>query len=76
MKTKVLIFNHHTGGFERVGNIEVLSLWVQAGRQKALAKVRFFAIFRERNAVHRADIDAGVAFNTFWRVEYGLHVAV
>ena len=58
------------------GNIKVLRLRVQAWRRKAIAKIRFFAIFREGYAIHRADIDASVAFDALWRIEYGLHVAV
>ncbi len=49
---------------------------MQARRRKTFPKIRFFAVFREGYAIHRANIDAGVAFDAFWRIEYGLHVAV
>ena len=76
MKAEIFIFDHDPRSWECFGNIEVLRLWVQAWRQKVLSKLRLLAVLGERNTVHRADIDAGIAFDAFRRVEYGLYVAV
>ena len=49
---------------------------MQRRRGQPLAQVGFSAIGGEGDAVHRADIDTGVAFDAFGRVEHGLHIAV
>ena len=76
MHAEVFILDHDARGWEGLGNIKVLRLRVQAWRQKALAQILFFAVLGEGDAIHRADVDTGIAFNTFGRIEYGLHVAV
>ena len=41
-----------------------------------LAQIGFLAVHREGDAVHRADVDAGIAFDAELRREHRLHVAI
>src|SRR5919198_1213641 len=45
-------------------------------RDEAPAQIRLFAVLREGDAVHRADVDASVALDAKAIGEDGLHVAV
>src|SRR5688572_8397239 len=75
VQAHVLVLHHDAPGLERVGDVEVL-VGVERWRRQPRAQLGFFPVLRERDAVHRADIDAGVAFDAeLWR-ENRLHVAV
>ena len=75
MQTDVLILDHGAAGLEAILNIQILGEIVR-WRVQPLAQVCFFAVGGERDAIHRADVDAGVAFDTELRRKYGLNVAI
>ena len=57
------------------GHIKVLRQ-IDGRRGQALTQVVFFSVSSDGEALHRTDVDAGVALDTFRRDEHGLHVAV
>ena len=75
VQADVLVLRHHPAGRERAGDIEVLRE-VDRRRAQPRAQVGLVAIAREGDAVHRADVDAGVAFDAQLVAEHRLHVAV
>src|SRR5687767_9787064 len=75
VQAHVLVLHHDTPGLEPVGDVEILR-GMQRRRGQPRAQLRFLAVLRERDAVHRADIDARVAFDAELRREHRLHVAV
>ena len=68
-------FDHDAPGLEIVRDIEILRE-VVCRRRQALTQIRLLAVLREGDAIHRADVDAGVAFDAERRGEHRLHVAV
>ena len=56
-------------------HVEVL-LAIQRRCRELLAQIGFVVVRRERNAVHRTDVDARVALDTQLVGEHGLHVAI
>ena len=62
METDVLIFDHDAAGLEAILNIQVLCEIVRR-RVQSLAQIGFFAIRREGDAIHRTNVDAGIAFD-------------
>ena len=75
MQAHVLVLHHHAAGLQIVGDVEVLGE-VRRRRLQARAQIGFLAVLREGDAVHRADVDAGVALDAELAGEHGLHVAV
>ena len=75
MQADVFVLHHHPPGLQAVGDIERL-IRMGGGRLEPLPQILFLAILRERDAVHRTDVDAGVAFDAERRGEHRLHVAV
>ena len=75
MQTDVFILGHDAAGFQTVLDIQILREVVRR-RVKPLAEVGFLAVGREGDAVHRADVDAGIAFDAELRRKHGLHVAI
>src|SRR3954451_11760317 len=75
MQADVFVLDHDTAGFESVGDIESL-IRMRRGRLETVTQVTFLAILRKGDAVHRADIDASIAFDAQWRGEYRLDVAI
>src|SRR6266849_10176333 len=75
MQADILVLDHDPPGLQRIADIEVL-LEVEGGGHQTAAELFFAAVFGEGNAVHRADVDAGVAFDAQLAGEYGLHVAI
>ena len=75
MQADVLVLHHDAPGLEPFGDIEVLVV-MRRGRLQPLPQILFLAILCEGDAIHRADVDAGVAFDAGGRREHGLHVAV
>ena len=66
-------------------NIQGLPTWYEVrvtekgylGRRvQALAQVRLFTVPGEGDAVHRADVDAGIAFDAQTRAEHRLRIAI
>src|SRR5262249_9326877 len=70
-----LIPDPDAAGLEAILDIQILGEIVRR-RVQLLAQIRFFAVRGERNAIHRADIDASVAFDTKLRRKHGLNVAI
>ena len=75
MQADVLVLDHHAPGLQVAGDVEVL-VRMRRGRLQALAQIGFLAILGEGDAVHRADVDAGVALDAERGREHGLDVAV
>ena len=75
MQAHVLVLDHDAAGLEAVADIEILGE-VRRRRLEARAQFCFVAVLGERDAVHRADVDAGIAFDAELAGEHGLHIAV
>src|SRR4051812_19629674 len=58
----VFVLHHHAHGLQRARDVEVLRRVLRRGAQPR-AQVGLVAVLRERDAVHRADVDAGVALD-------------
>ena len=75
MQADILIFHHDAAGFQPVLDVERLRDILCWGGQPR-AQFGLFAVRREGDAIHRADIDAGVTFDAELGLENGLHVAI
>src|SRR6516165_4035327 len=75
MQTDVFIFDHDPAGLQRIADIEIL-LAIESGSHQAAAQVLFGAVLGEGDAVHRTDVDAGVALDAQRAGEHRLHVAI
>src|SRR5882672_722015 len=75
VQAHVLVLRHDPAGLERARDVEVLG-GIPRRCGKARAQVRLLAVLGERDAVHRADVDAGVALDAQPVGEHRLHVAV
>src|SRR5208337_1297447 len=75
MKANILILGHDSACLEVAADIEVLGK-VRGWCLQSGAKVCFFTLFRESDAVHRANIGARIALNAERASEDGLHIAV
>ncbi len=75
MQADVLVLHHHPPGLEAVGDVERL-FEMRGGRFQPLPQVGFLAVLRKRDAIHRADVDAGIAFDAQGCGEHGLDIAV
>src|SRR4051812_21473143 len=62
VQAHVLVLHHHAPGLQLPRHVQVLRQ-VLRRRVQPRAQVRLLAVGRERDAVHRADIDAGVALD-------------
>src|SRR5580700_6493096 len=75
MQAHVLILHHDAAGFQVVADIEVLGV-VLGRRLQPGAQIGFFAVGGKGDAVHRADVDAGIALDAELAGEDGLDVAI
>src|SRR3984893_17099517 len=75
MQAHILVLDHDAPRLQRIADIEVLFEVERRGHQPA-AQVLFAAVFGEGDAVHRADVDTGVAFDAQLAGKHGLHVAI
>src|SRR5437762_1541358 len=75
VQADVLVLDHDAAGLEVVGDVEVLRE-VHRRRLELPAQIRLFGVGRKDDAVHRADVDAGVALDAERAGEDGLHVAI
>ena len=75
MQADILVLHHHPPGLQVRGDVEVL-VRMRGGRLQALAQIAFLAVGGEGDAIHRADVGAGVALDAERGREHGLHVAV
>ena len=62
VQADVLVLGHDPAGLSGVGDVEVLRQ-VHRRRLQAVAQVILLAVGGEGDAVHRADVDAGVALD-------------
>src|SRR6267142_2467535 len=75
VQADVLVLDHHALGLQRPGDVEVLR-FILGRRGEASAQLLLLGVEDEADAVHRADVDAGVALDAEAIGEDGLHVAV
>src|SRR6266545_1217742 len=75
VQAHVLVLRHDPAGLEGARDVEVLG-GIPRRRGEAGAQVRLLAVLREGDAIHRADVDAGVAFDAQLVREHRLPVAV
>lgn len=75
MQADILVLHHHAPGLEVAGHIEIL-VRMQRGCFQALTEIAFLAVVREGDAIHRTDVDAGIALDAERGREHGLDVAV
>src|SRR5580658_4785756 len=75
MQADVFVLGHDTAGLEQAGDIDVLREILRR-RLQSLTQIDFLAIGREGDAIHRADVDAGVALDTELIGEDGLGIAI
>ena len=75
MQADVLVLGHDAASLEAVGDVDVLG-GVGGGRLEALAQLILRPVGCESDAIHRADVDAGVAFDAERGRENGLDVAI
>ena len=62
VQADVLVLDHHAAGLQRAADVQVLRQ-VRRRRLQARAQVGLVAVGGEGDAVHRADVDAGVALD-------------
>src|SRR6267378_3292980 len=75
MQAHVLVLRHDPARLQRPRDVEILR-GIPRRRGEARAQVRFLAVLGEGDAVHRADVHAGVALDAQLVGEHRLHVAV
>src|SRR5437667_1629965 len=75
VQADVLVLDHHPARLQLPRHVQVLRGVPRRGVEAA-AQVGFFAVPREADAVHRADVHAGVALDAQPVGEHRLHVAV
>ena len=75
MQADVLVLHHDPSSLQIVGDIEILGM-VLRWRTQPRPQFIFFPIRGEGDAIHRADIDAGIAFDAELAAEHRLHVAI
>src|SRR5690606_34090414 len=75
VQADVFVLHHDAAGFQAILNVKILRDILRRCVE-AIAQFRFFAVLRERNAIHRADIDACIALDARRRRKHGLHVTV
>src|SRR5487761_2241648 len=75
VQADVFVLDHHAAGLEQRRHVQRL-LGVARRCAQPCAQVGLVAIAGERDAVGRADVDAGIALDALAGVEDRLHVAV
>src|SRR5437762_3177763 len=75
VQAHVLVLRHDLAGLERARDVEVLG-GIPRRRGEAGAQLRFLAVLGESDAIHGADVHAGVALDAQPVGEHRLHVAV
>src|SRR5436309_122117 len=75
VQAHVLVLRHDLSGLEGPRDVEVLGR-IPRRRGEAGAQVRLLAVLGESDAIHRADVHAGVALDAQPVGEHRLHVAV
>ena len=75
MQTDILVFHHDAPGLQGTRDVEILCQ-IEGRRLQAMAQVGLVTIAGEADAIHRADVDAGVAFDAGAVGEHRLHITV
>src|SRR5262252_9078484 len=75
MQANIFVLDHDAPGLQRITDVEVL-FTIERWSHQAVTQLRFAAIFGEGDTIHRADIDAGVAFDTQLPREHRLDIAI
>ena len=75
MQTDVLVLDHHSTSFQRIGNQQGL-VGILRRRFETHPQISFFTIRGKGDAFGWTDINAGVALDTDLGREYGLDIAV
>src|SRR5262245_7996607 len=75
MQTDVLVLDHDAASLEAVLHVEILRE-IPRRRVEPIAQIGFLAIRREGDAIHRTDVDTGVAFDAKLCRKHRLNVAI
>src|SRR6266850_4795287 len=75
VQADVLVLHHDARGLQRAGDVKILGQ-VLRRRVEPRAEILLLAVGDEADAVHRADVDAGIALDAQPVGEHRLHVAV
>ena len=75
MQTHVFVLDHDPTGLQRIPDIEILGQ-ITCRSTKPRAQLGLLAILGEGDAVDRADVDAGIAFDAKRTGEHGLDIAI
>src|SRR5437016_5444190 len=75
MQANILVLDHDPPGFQCIADVEILAE-IACWSAKPAAQILFRAILGKGDAVHRTDVDAGVAFDAERTAEDGLDVAI
>ncbi len=62
MQADILVLGHDAPGLEQAGDIDVLGQ-IERRRLQPAAQLGLVAVLGEADAIHRTDIDAGIAFD-------------
>src|ERR1700691_499705 len=71
MQADILVLEHDAPDLQLVGNIEVLAS-IHCRRVEPASHLFLRTVIGEGDAIHRADIDAGIALDAERRCEYRL----
>ena len=75
MQADVFILHHHAAGFQQIGNVQILRE-IQRRRGEMRAQRHLLVVAREGDAIHRTDVDAGIAFDADILAEHGFDIAI
>src|SRR6185312_3047228 len=75
MQADILVLDHDAAGLEAAADVKILGR-VDRRRVEAAAQLFLLAVGGEGDAVHRADVDAGVALDAELRREDRLNIAI
>src|SRR6266700_3425753 len=75
MQANILVFDHDPSGLQRIPDVEILAQ-IGCRSAKTIAQLLVRAILCKGDAVHRTDVDAGVAFDAERTGEDGLDIAI
>ena len=75
MQAKIFILRHDPAGLQGVRDIQILRQIIRR-RHQPDPQLRLLAVIGEGDAIHRADIDAGVALDAGRFEKDGLNIAV
>src|SRR6516165_4785499 len=75
MQANVLVFDHDAPGLQRIADIEVL-LAIEGRGHQAVAQLLLGAVIGEGDAIHRTDVDTGIALDAQRPGKHRLDIAI